>query len=68
MAVGGINELMDAATEIGGGVVGVSKHPIQPECGENEQAGAGRDGRTPLAIPISQARTGTGKYSFALFS
>ena len=31
---------------------------------ENEQADAGRDGRTRLARPNSQARTGTGKYSF----
>ena len=31
---------------------------------EDEQADAGRDGRTRLARPISRARTGTGKYSF----
>ena len=35
---------------------------------ENEQARAGRDGRTRLARPSSQARTGTGKFSFSLFS
>ena len=35
---------------------------------ENEQAHAGRDGRTRPARPISQVRTGTGKYSFSLFS
>ena len=29
---------------------------------ENEQAGAGQDGRTRLARPNSQARTRTGKY------
>ncbi|CAM9349455.1 unnamed protein product, partial [Ascophyllum nodosum] len=35
---------------------------------ENEQADAGRDGRTRLARPNYQARTVTGKYSFSLFS
>ena len=35
---------------------------------ENEQAEPGRDSRTRLARPISQARTGTRKYSFSLFS
>ena len=35
---------------------------------ENEQSDAGRDGRTRLAIPNSQARMGKGKYSFSLFS
>ena len=35
---------------------------------ENEQADAGRDGRTRLARPNSQARTGTGKYSSSLLS
>ena len=34
---------------------------------ENEQAGARRDGRTRLVRPNSQARTGTGKYSFLTF-
>ena len=34
----------------------------------NGQADAGRDGRTRLARPNSQAQTGTGKYSFSLFS
>ena len=56
---------MDAAVEIGGNPV-VSKHqPIRfsPSV-ENEQADAGRDGRTRLARPNSQARTGTGKYAF----
>ena len=33
---------------------------------ENEQADAGQDGRTRLARPNSQARTGAGKYSFFL--
>ena len=44
----------------------MSKHQIQPEYGD-EQADAGRDGRTRLARPNSQARTGTGKYLFYLF-
>ena len=35
---------------------------------EDEQADAGRDGRIRLARPNSQARTGTGKYSFSLLS
>ena len=56
---------MDAAAEIGRNPV--SKHQIQPEHGD-EQADAGRDGRTRLARPNSPARTGTGKYSFSLFS
>ena len=34
---------------------------------ENEQADAGRDGRTHLAGPKYQARTGTGKKTFFLF-
>ena len=41
----------------------VSEHQIQPEYGD-EQPDAGRDCRTCLARPNSQARTGTGKYSF----
>ena len=45
---------MDAAAEIGRNPV--SKHQIQPECGES--AGAGRDGRTFLARPNSQAASG----------
>ena len=35
---------------------------------ENEEADTGREGRTRPARPDSQARTGTGKYSFSLFS
>ena len=35
---------------------------------ENEQTDAGRDGRTCLTRPNSQARTATGKNSFSLFS
>ena len=56
---------MDAAAEIGRNPV--SMHQIQPEYGD-EQADAGRDCRTRLARPNSQARTRTGKYSFSLFS
>ena len=43
----------------------VSKHQIQPECNESEHADAGRDGRTCLARPTPQARTGTGKKHFS---
>ena len=32
---------------------------------ENNQADAGQDGRSRLARPNSQARAGTGKYSFS---
>ena len=56
---------MDAAAELGRNPV--SKHPFQPEY-EGEQADAGRDCRTRLARPNSQARTETGKYPFSLFS
>ena len=49
MAVGGIK--MDAAAESGRSPV--SKHQIQPECGDNEQADTGWDGRTCLARPNS---------------
>ena len=52
---------MDAAAELGRNPV--SKHQIQPEYGD-EQADAGRDCRTRLARPNSQARPGTGKISF----
>ena len=52
---------MDAAAELGRNPV--SKHQIQPECGD-EQADAGRDGWTRLARPNSRARTGTGEYYF----
>ena len=65
MAYDGLNKQMDAATEIGKNPV--SQHQIQPEY-RDEQANAGRDYRTRLARPISQARTETGKYSFSLFS
>ena len=66
MAYGGLNKYMDAAAvELGKNPV-VSKHQIQPEY-EDEQADAGRDCRTRLARPNSEARTTTGKYSFPLF-
>ena len=55
-----LNIIMDAAAaEIGSNPV--CKHQIQPEYGD-EQADAGRDCRTRLARPNSQARTRTGKY------
>ena len=41
----------------------VSKHQIQPGCGD-EQANAGRDGRTRLKRPKSQAQMGPGKILF----
>ena len=56
---------MDAAAEIGRNPI--SKHRIQPEYGD-EHVDAGQDCRIRLARPNSQARTGTGKYSFSLFS
>ena len=59
------NIIMDAAAEMGRNPV--CKHQIQPEYGD-EQADAGRDCRTRLARPNSQARTRTGKYAFSLFS
>ena len=65
MAYGSLSKQMDTAAEIGRNPV--SKHHIQPEHG-NEQAYAGRDCQNRLARPISQSRTGTGKYSFSLFS
>ena len=43
------------------------KHQIQPDYGD-EQADAGRDGWTRLARPNSQARTGTGEYSFSCWA
>ena len=65
MAHGGLNNYMGAAAELRRNPV--SKHQIRREYG-NEQADAGRDCRTRLARPNSQARTGTGKYSFSRFS
>ena len=46
---------MDAAAELGRNPV-INKHLIQPEYGD-EQADAGRDCRTRLERPNSQART-----------
>ena len=54
---------MNAATELGRNPV--SKHQIQPEYGD-EHVDAGRECRTRLARPNSQARMGTWKYSFSL--
>ena len=48
-----LNIIMDAAAELGRNPV--CKHQIQPEYGD-EQADAGRDCRTRLARPNSQAR------------
>ena len=64
MTYDSLNKNIDA-TEIGRNPV--RKHQIQPEYGD-EQADAGRDCRNRLARPNSQARTGTGEYSFSLFS
>ena len=66
MTYGGLNKDVDAAAELGRNPV-ISKHQIQPEHGD-EQADAGRNCRTRLARPNSQARTRAGKYSFSLFS
>ena len=44
-----------------------SKHQLSLGV-KNEPADAGRDGRTCLARPYSQARTETGKKTFSLFS
>ena len=65
MAYGGLNKYMDTAVELGRDPV--SKHQIQPEYGD-ELTDAGRDCRTRLARPNSQAQTGTGKYPSSLFS
>jgi len=67
MSYGGLNNWMDAAAEIGRNPVRM--HQIQPEYGD-EQTGAGRDCRSRFAKPKPnpQARTGTGKHHFSLFS
>ena len=57
---------MDAAAKIDRNPV--SKRTKFSLSVKNEQADAGRDGRTHLARPNSQARTGTGEYCFSLFS
>ena len=64
MAYGGLDKEMDVAAELGRNPV--SKHQIQPEYGDEQTDG--RYCRTRPARPTSQARTGTGKYSFSLFS
>ena len=56
---------MAAVTELG--TDPVSKDQIQPDY-VDEQADEGQDCRTCLARPNSQAHTGTGKYSFPVFS
>ena len=53
-----LNEQMDAAAELGRNPV--SEHQIQPEYGD-EQADAGRNCRSRLARPNSQARTNAGR-------
>ena len=52
-----LNNEMDAAAELGRNPE--IKHQVQPEYGD-EQADAGRDCRTRLARPNSQAQTRTG--------
>ena len=54
---------MDAPAEIGRNPVG--KHQTQPGY-RDELADAGRNCRTRLARPNSQARTGTGKFIFSV--
>ena len=54
---------MDVAAELGRNPVS-NKHQIQSEYGD-EQADAGRDCRTRLARPNSQARTRAGNIRFA---
>ena len=56
---------MDYDAEIGKNPVSNTRFSLSVE---NEQADAGRDGRTRLARPNSQALMATGKYSFSLFS
>ena len=65
MAYAVLNNKMDAAAEIGRNRV---SNTTFSRSMENEQADAGRDGQTGLARPSSQARTGTRKYCFSLFS
>ena len=65
MAYSDLNKQMDATAELERNPA--SKHQIQSEYGD-EQADAGQDCQTRLVRPNSQARTGTGKYYFSLFS
>ena len=64
MAYGGLKKEMDATVELGRN--SVSKHQFSLIGGE--QADAGRDCRTSIARPNSQARTRTGKKKNSLFS
>ena len=67
MAYGVLYESMDAAAELGRNPV--SKHHIQLEYGDEQaDADGGRDCRTRLVRPNSQARTRIVKYLFSLFS
>ena len=63
MAVGGITEWRPPRTA--GGIPRVSTRFSLSM--ENEQAGSGRNGRTRLARPSSQARMGTVKFHFTRF-
>ena len=56
-----IKEQVDAAAELGKNPVSKHHYQIHPEYDGDEQADAGRDSRTRLARPNSQARTETGK-------
>ena len=59
MAVGGMDGRHGGKREKGDEPV--NRHRIQPGCGDCGRADWGRDNRTRLATPNSQARTGTGK-------
>ena len=69
MAYGGLNkQKRDAAAEIGMNPASNISTRFSLSGVENEEADTGREGRTRPARQDSQARTGTGKYSFFLFS
>ena len=61
------NKQTNEAHQIQNKHVDNKQQPAQSEYGD-EQADAGRDCRTRLVRPNSQAPTRTGKYSFSLFS
>ena len=65
MAYGGLHKQMNAGAELGRNPI--RKHQIRSVYGD-EQDDVGQDCRTRLARPNSQARTGTGKFVFSLFS
>ena len=65
MAVDGVNKWMSVA-ESGRNPSLTTKFSLSVE--NDDQADAGWNGRTCLARPNSQARTGTRKYSFSLLS